>query len=116
MLCALRALGLRLVLDDFGMGHPALRNLRRIGFSRVKIDRGFVRELPGSRDDSILTQGIIGMAHGLGMSVMAVGIESEEQANLLREQGCDELQGYLFGGPLLPDEFTRFLEREKPEE
>jgi len=113
---ALRDLGIRLVLDDFGSGQSAMRNLPRFGFSRVKIDREFIGNLPGSRNNSILTQGIIGMAHGLGMSVMAVGVETEEQAQFLREQSCDELQGFLFGGPLPPEDFPRFLKRVKPED
>jgi len=112
----LRALGVRLVLDDFGTGNYALRNLPRYRFARVKIDRGFVKDLPGSPDDSVLTRGIIGMAHGLGMSVMATGVETEEQARFLREQSCDELQGLLFGAPLPPEGIARLLEREKAEE
>ncbi len=111
---ALRALGIRLVLDDFGMGHSSLRILRRYEFSRVKIDRGLVRELPFSHDDSVLTRGIVGMAHGLGLAVTAVGVETEGQAQFLREQSCDELQGFLFGGSLRPNDFEQLLERDKP--
>ncbi len=109
-------MGVGLVLDDFGTGYSSLSHLRRFPFTRLKIDRSFVREIPANPDDVALTQAVIAMAHSLRMMVVAEGVETQEQAELLREQGCDEFQGFLFGRPVLPEEFGRFLGREKPPE
>jgi EAL domain-containing protein (putative c-di-GMP-specific phosphodiesterase class I) len=109
-------LGVGLVLDDFGTGYSSLSHLRRFPFTRLKIDRSFVREIPANPDDVALTQAIIAMAHSLRMTVVAEGVETQEQAELLREQGCDEFQGFLFSRPIPPEGFTRFLESEKPSE
>jgi EAL domain-containing protein (putative c-di-GMP-specific phosphodiesterase class I) len=70
-------------------------------------------DLPASEEDANLTGAIISMAHSLGIPVVAEGVETLEQAELLREQGCDDIQGYLIGRPMPPDEFSRFLERDK---
>jgi len=112
-LMALRDMGASLSLDDFGTGSSSIRNLRSFEFARIKIGPSFVAALPHSRDDTTLAAGIVAMAHGLGLSVVAVGVETEAQADCLRTMGCDELQGFLFSRPLSPDDFTRFLESEK---
>jgi len=106
-------LGVGLVLDDFGTGYSSLSHLRRFPFARLKIDRSFVKEIPANPDDVVLTQAIIAMAHSLRMAVVAEGVETREQADLLREQGCDEFQGFLFSRPVPPEQFIRFLESEK---
>jgi diguanylate cyclase (GGDEF)-like protein len=106
-------LGVGLVLDDFGTGYSSLSHLRRFPFTRLKIDRSFVKETPANPDDVVLTQAIIAMAHSLRMGVVAEGVETQEQADLLREQGCDEFQGFLFSRPVPPEQFIRFLESEK---
>ena len=110
----LAEMGVRLSLDDFGTGQSSLSYLRRFEFSRIKIDRSFIAEIPGNRDDANLTQAIIAMAHGLRLSVVAEGVETEEQLHFLREHDCDELQGFLFARPQPPDEFESALERAKP--
>jgi predicted signal transduction protein with EAL and GGDEF domain len=110
---ALRDLGTGLALDDFGTGYSSLSYLRRLEIDRLKIDRAFVMDLPASEEDANLTGAIISMAHSLGIPVVAEGVETLEQAELLREQGCDDIQGYLIGRPMPPDEFSRFLERDK---
>lgn len=112
----LRALGAGLALDDFGTGYASLSYLRRFPFQRVKIDRSFVTDLPRNDDDRSLTAAIVAMAHSLGLTVVAEGVETEEQAWYLREIGCDELQGYLFGRPMLPDDLERFLSPAKSED
>ena len=76
----------------------------------VKIDRSFVQDLPGDADVAAITRAIIAMAHGLRLKVIAEGVETEEQLNFLREQECDEMQGYLFSRPLPEDEFVGLLE------
>lgn len=112
---ALAEMGVRLSLDDFGTGQSSLSYLRRFAFSRIKIDRSFVAEIPGNRDDASITQAIIAMAHGLNLSVVAEGVEDEEQLEFLRNHGCDELQGFLFARPETASQFGAHLERTKPE-
>jgi len=113
-LSGLDELGVGLVLDDFGTGYSSLSHLRRFPFGRLKIDRSFVKGIPANPDDVALTRAIIAMAHSLRMGVVAEGVETQDQADLLREQDCDEFQGFLFSRPVPSEEFTRFLKREKP--
>jgi len=101
-----KEMGIGLALDDFGTGYSSLSYLRRFTIDRVKIDRTFVAELTENPDDAALTSAIIAMAHGLRLEVVAEGVETRHQALFLRQRGCDELQGYLFGRPCLPDEFV----------
>jgi diguanylate cyclase (GGDEF)-like protein/PAS domain S-box-containing protein len=88
--------GVELALDDFGTGFASLTHLRRIPIDRVKIDRGFISCLPASVEDLVIVKGIIDIAHALGKSVTAEGIETEEQATLLQQLGADGLQGWYF--------------------
>jgi len=101
-----KEMGIGLALDDFGTGYSSLSYLRRFTIDRVKIDRTFVAELTENPDDAALTSAIIAMAHGLRLEVVAEGVETRHQALFLRQRGCDELQGYLFGRPCPPDEFV----------
>ncbi|HKA14931.1 MAG TPA: EAL domain-containing protein, partial [Myxococcota bacterium] len=105
----LRALGIRLSLDDFGTGYSSLSYLRTLPISGVKIDRSFSTSLGEDGRDSELVASIVAMAKVLGLSVVAEGVETEEQAELLAELGCDELQGYLFGGPVPSADARRLL-------
>ena len=93
----LHALGVRIALDDFGTGHSSLSYLRRFPIDRVKIDREFVQEIENSRSNRAIVSAIVSMAHGLDLEVTAEGVETEAQVEFLREQGCEEVQGYLFG-------------------
>ncbi len=102
----LRALGVKIWLDDFGTGFSGLSHLRRVPVDGVKIDKSFVFDLLRDPDDLALTSAIIAMAHSLGFTVVAEGVESEAQFELLRERGCDHAQGYWLGRPVPDAEFT----------
>lgn len=99
-LLALKALGIHLALDDFGTGHSSLGRLRDLPIDYLKIDQCFVRKLGTEAGDAAICKTIIGLAHNLGMQAIAEGVETEEQAAFLREAGCDEIQGYLYGRPM----------------
>ena len=113
ILCRLEALGIRVSIDDFGTGYSTLGWLKDLTVSQLKIDRAFVIDLAESAKDVAITRAIITMAHGLGMTVVAEGVESEEQLAILRDEGCDEVQGYLIGRPIPCDQFARLLDQRK---
>jgi diguanylate cyclase (GGDEF)-like protein len=96
---ALRALGVRIALDDFGTGYSSLSYLQKFPFDRLKIDRAFVSSLGTTANSGTIIQSIVALGHALGMSVLAEGIETDEQRVLLRLAGCDEMQGFLFARP-----------------
>jgi diguanylate cyclase (GGDEF)-like protein len=104
---ALRALGVRLCIDDFGMGYSALGYLSRLRVDVLKIDQAFVRELSRGPNAAAIPEAIIAMAHGLSLQVIAEGVETEEQLAFLRARGCDLAQGYLFAEPLEEDDFEK---------
>ncbi|MBW2270737.1 MAG: EAL domain-containing protein [Deltaproteobacteria bacterium] len=107
-------LGVGLALDDFGTGYSSLSYLRRFPIGRVKIDRSFVSGIPADADDVAIVAAIAAMAHNLLLAVVAEGVETLEQAESLRELGCQELQGYLFSPAVSAEEFEGFLELQKP--
>jgi diguanylate cyclase (GGDEF)-like protein len=101
----LRAIGVRLVLDDFGKGYSSFGYLSRAQFSKIKIDRSFVAgAAEGERDCSAIVRAILALARGLSVETTAEGVESEREAAVMRALGCDQLQGYLFGRPVPVDE------------
>lgn len=100
-----RALGVRIALDDFGTGYSSLATLQAFPFDKIKVDRRFVAGLGGgSRQDATIVRAVLGLAHGLGIPVVAEGVETEKQLEVLRAENCAEAQGWLFGrpGPVLP--------------
>jgi len=96
----LKQMGLRLSIDDFGTGYSSLSYLKNFPVDRLKIDRSFVRGIPGQERDAALMSAIIAMAHNLNLKVVAEGVENEAQLAFLRERRCDEMQGFLFSKPL----------------
>lgn len=99
----LKALGLKVAVDDFGCGFSSLGSLNRLPFDRIKIDRAFVRELSPSTSRDCIARIIVELARSLGLEVIAEGVETQEQARLLEEMGCKEMQGYLYGRPMRPE-------------
>jgi len=108
-LAALRGFGIRLAMDDFGTGSSSLALLRRFPIDVVKIDRTFVANAASDRADAAIVKGTIEIAHGLGLEVVAEGVETEEQVALLRGFGCDYAQGFHFGRPMPAVEAAAFL-------
>ncbi|WP_081655243.1 sensor domain-containing protein [Amycolatopsis orientalis] len=100
VLSALRSLGVLLAIDDFGTGYSSLAQLRRLTLDTLKIDRSFITGIADSRDAAAIVTSIIAMAHAVDLTVVAEGVETAEELELLRELGCDQAQGYHLGRPL----------------
>ena len=98
---AIKRLGVALAVDDFGTGCSSLSYLNRFPIDRLKIDRSFVSDMLEDPTDMAITRAIIGLGHTLKLKVVAEGVAHEREAQLLRAAGCDELQGYLYGRPMI---------------
>jgi len=106
---AMRALGINVAVDDFGTGYSSLSYLARLPITSLKIDRSFVIQMPKSPEQMAIVSTVISLARALNLKVVAEGVETEEQANLLRLLRCDEVQGYLFGKPVPPADLEKLL-------
>ena len=106
---ALRQLGVRISMDDFGTGYSSLSILRSFPFDKIKIDRSFVKELEQNSDSTAIVRAVLGLGQSLGMSTCAEGVETAEQMEALRKQGCTEVQGYFFSPPTPFPQATKLL-------
>ena len=105
----LRRAGLRISIDDFGTRYSSLNYLRRFSVNCIKIDQSFVRDLSASHDSTAIIQAIVGIAQSFDLRILAEGIETSTQMELLRQLGCDEMQGYFFSHPLSADRLETYL-------
>jgi EAL domain-containing protein (putative c-di-GMP-specific phosphodiesterase class I) len=106
-LARLRELGVKLSIDDFGTGHSSLSQLQQTDVDILKIDQSFVSQMDHSVSSAAIVSAIITVGHALGLTLVAEGVERPEQAAMLREQGCDGAQGWLFGQPLPADDIDQ---------
>ncbi|HMR32610.1 MAG TPA: EAL domain-containing protein [Geminicoccus sp.] len=111
----LKAIGVRIAMDDFGTGYSSLSYLQRFPFDKLKIDQSFVRLAEESADSRAIIRAVIGLGKSLGMPVVAEGVETSGQLDLLAGESCDEVQGYLIGRPVPSEEVGRFLRAEPAE-
>jgi diguanylate cyclase (GGDEF)-like protein len=106
---ALHCSGMHISIDDFGTGYSSLNHLKRFPINTVKIDRSFIRDITTDSDDTAIVSAIISMAHSMGLRVIAEGVETGEQLEILRDLQCNEIQGFLFSPPVSADEATALL-------
>lgn len=114
MLEAIRSRGIRLSIDDFGTGYSSLAYLRKLPINALKLDRSFVQNLPGSQGEVEISLAVLGMARGLGLEVIAEGVETAAQAEFLAKHHCQQAQGFYFSRPLPADAVPRWLEINAP--
>ncbi|WP_420266310.1 EAL domain-containing protein [Candidatus Magnetominusculus dajiuhuensis] len=112
MLHRFNAKGIQVAIDDFGTGYSSLSYLKHLPFKKLKVDRSFVNEITKNQDDLTIVKTIIDMSHNLRLKVIAEGVETAEQLEILRALGCDEVQGYLFSKPVTAEKFAALLKDE----
>lgn len=110
---ALAHMGIKLAIDDFGTGFSSLSYLKRYPIHTLKIDQSFVRSCTSDADDAAIIRTVIGLAHTMNLSVIAEGVETTDQLEFLRQNDCDEIQGYLYSRPLAVEDFTRLLQEQR---
>ena len=110
---ALREMGINISIDDFGTGYSSMSYLKKMPISTLKIDREFIKDLPGDTDDAAITSAIIAMARSLNLDIVAEGVETQQQVDFLRAHGCEVIQGYLISPPVPAKQFCEMLKIEQ---
>ena len=105
----IKALGVSVAMDDFGTGYSSLSTLRSFPFDRIKIDRSFIVDMVSNTDAAAIVETIMGLSRAIGRTVVAEGVETEAQLELLQRQGCNEVQGYLIGKPLPIESYSHLM-------
>ncbi len=113
LLQTLKNLGFKLSLDDFGTGYSSLSYLKKFPFDVLKIDKSFIDDIVASKDSEAIVSAIIAMAKSLGLTIVAEGVETQAQLDILKEKQCDIMQGYLFSKPITAEKFTELLSQQK---
>ncbi len=111
ILTKIKEMGIRLAIDDFGTGYSSLAQIKNFPIDTLKVDRSFIRNLPQDSDNKAITEAIIIMGKNLSLTVVAEGVETKEQENFLKDQVCDEMQGFYFSKPISPDGFADLLRK-----
>lgn len=115
ILCRLKALGVRIALDDFGSGYSSLSYLHSFSFDKIKIDRTFIGDLESNRHSKAIVRAVIDLGHSLSVPILAEGVETPAQHALLERSGCDEVQGYLTGRPAPIAQYRNLTESRQPQ-
>jgi diguanylate cyclase (GGDEF)-like protein/PAS domain S-box-containing protein len=112
ILSGIKELGVRLAIDDFGVGYSSLAQIKRFPIDTLKVDSSFIRDIPANPEDRAITEAIIAMGKTLSLTVIAEGVETEAQERFLREHACDQSQGYYFARPVAPEELAEFMRKQ----
>jgi diguanylate cyclase (GGDEF)-like protein len=111
VLTNIKKMGVRLAIDDFGTGYSSLAQIKHFPIDTLKVDRSFIRNLPQDSEDRAITEAVIAMGKTLSLTVVAEGVETQEQKDFLRDHICDEMQGFHFSRPIAPDKFADLLRK-----
>jgi EAL domain-containing protein (putative c-di-GMP-specific phosphodiesterase class I) len=109
VLAKIKSMGVRLAIDDFGTCYSSLEQIKRFPIDTLKVDSSLIRRLSQDSEDKAITEAIIGMGKALSLTVVAEGVETVEQMNFLKEHFCDEMQGFYFSKPVIPEQFADLL-------
>jgi diguanylate cyclase (GGDEF)-like protein/PAS domain S-box-containing protein len=112
LLTKIKEIGVRIAIDDFGTGYSSLAQIKNFPIDTLKVDRSFIRDIPQDAENKAITEAIITMGKTLSLVVVAEGVETKEEENFLREQVCDEMQGFYFSKPIEPDRFADLLRKQ----
>ena len=113
ILTSLSGMGIRIAIDDFGVGYASLASLKQVPLNTIKIDRSFIRDMTTAAEDAGLALAIIAMGRALSLTVVAQGVETKEQADVLRQNACAEFQGFYLNPPVPPDEMAALLAKQR---
>jgi len=114
VLAKIKSIGVRLAIDDFGTGYSSLAQIKHFPVDTLKVDRSFIRNIPQDAEDKAITEAIIAMGKTLSLTVVAEGVETLEQMDFLKDHSCDEMQGYYFSKPIVPEQFADLLRKHVP--